>query len=459
VINLTFNRRSGLLAAYIGGSDVRGVVAASDGVSDVRNPWLSYFVDLHRYRQLNRFNLVDLYALGGSGYGPYSPIRLSIQREASEWAAEILNMKAKARPRIAVQIGASDPIKAWRSDYFGQTLAAIGRHASASFVLIGTEKESSAVRQATAAYHNAGGAQPLCNLIGQTDIPQLVAVLSQCDLLLTNDTGPMHLAVGVGKPVVDLSVGHVDFHETGPYGPGHWVIQPDIACAPCGFDQICSHHTCKDRVAVDQVAALILHVLQRRSFSLQWTGVRVYESTIDEDGLCAYALRAGRVDPVIDWYGRFWRRFWFESFTRTPSRLHPGGRAPDLRQQQDRYLRLRPLGQRVLNGAEDLLRLSRRQPLPIAALQNIHTRLKEERKEAVALAMTSPAFAQITVSLLRELQSSEGGALPVMAEQQARAYRTWNERMKMVMERISEEGTGHAAEGTQAAAKISLFAS
>jgi hypothetical protein len=73
--------------------------------------------------------------------------------------------------------------------------------------------------------------------------------------------------------------------------------------------------------------------------------------------------------------------------------------------------------------------------------------------------MASPAFAQITVSLLRELQSSEGGALPVMAEQQARAYRTWNERMKMVMERISEEGTGHAAEGTQAAAKISLFAS
>ena len=61
VINLTFTRRSGLLAAHIGAADIRGVTTTADGVSVLHNPWMSYFADMHRHRRFNRFNLVDLY--------------------------------------------------------------------------------------------------------------------------------------------------------------------------------------------------------------------------------------------------------------------------------------------------------------------------------------------------------------------------------------------------------------
>ncbi len=76
VVNLTFNRRSAFLVKYFGCADERGMTTAQDGSFIVKNPWMKYFVDFHVYRQLNRFNIVDLFSLGGSGPGAFHPIRL-----------------------------------------------------------------------------------------------------------------------------------------------------------------------------------------------------------------------------------------------------------------------------------------------------------------------------------------------------------------------------------------------
>ena len=116
VINLTFTRRSGLLAAHIGAADIRGVTTTADGVSVLHNPWMSYFADMHRHRRFNRFNLVDLYALGGSGPGPHAPLALSTTPDAREWAEHFVHTTDNRTVLIAVQIGASDAMKAWRPE-------------------------------------------------------------------------------------------------------------------------------------------------------------------------------------------------------------------------------------------------------------------------------------------------------------------------------------------------------
>ena len=260
IVNLTFNRQTGLLASYIGAPDLRGITAGPDGSPIVQNPWLSYFTDLHRHRRFNRFNLVDLYAMGGSGPGAFSPLSVTVPADGRAWADEFLRSQDRTvRQWIAVQVGASDVMKAWRPEYFGRTLARLSRHPGVGFVVIGTAAEAEAIELAKTTYRAGGGAAPILDASGRTTLNQLVGLLSRCQLLLTNDTGPMHLAVGVGTAVIDLSVGHVDHHETGPYGPGHWVIQPDLACSPCGFDQICAHHACKDRLVPEEVADLCLH--------------------------------------------------------------------------------------------------------------------------------------------------------------------------------------------------------
>ena len=63
IINLTFNRPSALLSSYIGAPDIRGARSAWDGQSVIDNHWMAYFTDMHHFRSMNRFNLVDVYAL------------------------------------------------------------------------------------------------------------------------------------------------------------------------------------------------------------------------------------------------------------------------------------------------------------------------------------------------------------------------------------------------------------
>ncbi len=453
IVNLTFNRRSGFLTRYIGAPDIRGVTVASDGSLLVRNPWLQYFADLHRHRRLNRFNLVDLYALGGSGPGRFAPLALNVDPAAAEWAKTQLRAALKPRasniePRtsnvepsswIAVQAGASEAIKAWRPEYFGLTMAAISHRAPVAFVLIGTESEAAAVQQVVAAYRAARGSALWYNAVGRTTLPQLGALLAECRLLLTNDTGPMHLAVSVGTSVVNLSVGHVDFRETGPYGCGHWVIQPKLDCAPCDFDQICSHHACKDRLLPEEVAAVCLHALGVGPFPDRVTGARVFVSGVDEDGLGCYRLRAGSEDARFDWYGSFWRRFWYEALTGRRSRAPepPSAEPPDLGQAVAAFRELRPQLHRLVAHADRVVRLSGLHPIPAAAVKAAQALVAEQRQVAVAAAMTTPAFSPLAVAFLRESQNMDAEGLLDMAQQQAVACRTWSMRVEAAMRALS----------------------
>ncbi|MCS6319398.1 MAG: glycosyltransferase family 9 protein [Nitrospira sp.] len=434
VVNLTFNRRSGLLASYVGAKDIRGISAPKDGDVTIHNPWMAYLTDVHNQRRFNHFNLVDIYALGGSGTGPVAPLTLNIPANTAQWAREFLaSQGGQQLPWMAVQVGASDPMKAWRPELFGQTLAALSRQTQVGYVLIGTEAERKAIDAAQIAFRQAGGCAPLCNAVGRTTLPQLAAVLAQCRLLLTNDTGPMHLAVGVGIPVVDLSVGHVDFRETGPYGPGHWMVQPEMSCAPCGFDEVCLHHACKDRLVPEQIAMLCLHVLTGAEFPARTPGIRIYRSRVDEDGLGGTELYAGREDALVRWYGRFWRRFWFEQFTGRPSLVPMDPEpSPDRVEVLALLEHLIPLATKLVSQAEELVRLTAKQPLPIQRIQELHQHENRARQALVALSLQSPATASLAVALVRDTHNDDGQGLTDMAQSRLASYRRWQKRLLLV---------------------------
>jgi len=434
VINLTFNRRSGLLSSYIGAKEIRGIAAPKDGDVAIHNPWMAYLTDVHTQRSFNQFNLVDIYALGGSGRGPFAPLSITVPSNTEQWAREFLSPHGGDKISwVAVQIGASDAMKAWRPELFGQTLASLSRQTTVGYVFIGTEEERKASLIAQRTYRQAGGTSPQCEAIGRTTLPQLAALLAQCRLLLTNDTGPMHLAVGVGTPVVDLSVGHVDFHETGPYGPGHWIVQPDMPCAPCGFDQVCFHHACNDRLVPDQIAALCGHVLTGASLPHTTTGVKIYRSRIDEDGLGSAQLCAGREDPLINWYGRFWRRFWYEQFTGVSSQIPPLEEGPPDWEDASRLLqRLTPLAVALVAHAREMVHLTKQHSLPVTALQQLQLRERADRQQALALSLQSPATASLAVALLRDTHNDDGNELITMVQSRLATYQRWQQRLAEV---------------------------
>ncbi|MDH5641836.1 MAG: glycosyltransferase family 9 protein, partial [Nitrospira sp.] len=275
-------------------------------------------------------------------------------------------------------------------------------------------------------YRSVGGRCPVKNAAGQTTIEQAAALLAECRLLLTNDTGPMHLAVAVGTPVVDLSVGHVDFRETGPYGPGHWVFQPDLECAPCGFDQICAHHACKDRLPPEQVAELLLHVLGRRSFPSEVTGYRVYQSGIDEDQLGMFVRRAGYESAETLWYAAFWRRYWFETFTGAASNVPaPEGMPPHAGEAMALLKELAPAVDRACTRAQQIVQAAARRPVDVASLQTLQRTQSQERESLARMGMSTLMTNPVTTAFLRTIQNDNVQGVKELAQYHAWAYRQW----------------------------------
>jgi ADP-heptose:LPS heptosyltransferase len=107
-----------------------------------------------------------------------------------------------------------------------------------------------------AAVAAAGG--PRClDLCGRLSLPGMIEAMRLMDLLVTNDTGPMHVAVALGRPVVAL-FGPTDAARTGPYRrPGEVLVASDApACAPCFRDR-CAYPdpmACLKRIGVAAVA-------------------------------------------------------------------------------------------------------------------------------------------------------------------------------------------------------------
>jgi heptosyltransferase-2 len=95
------------------------------------------------------------------------------------------------------------------------------------------------------------------DLVGKTDLEELKTLMGRLSLFVTNDSGPMHLAAASGVPVV--AIFGATTRELGffPYGPGHRVVETDLACRPCGLhgSRECpeGHFLCMRLLTVDQV--------------------------------------------------------------------------------------------------------------------------------------------------------------------------------------------------------------
>lgn len=89
-------------------------------------------------------------------------------------------------------------------------------------------------------------------LSGATTIRELMAVVKRCRLLITNDTGPMHIAAAYGVPIVAV-FGPTDSRTTAPYGQEQAVVREAVDCAPCLLRECPIDHRCMTRVSVDRV--------------------------------------------------------------------------------------------------------------------------------------------------------------------------------------------------------------
>ena len=98
------------------------------------------------------------------------------------------------------------------------------------------------------------------NLIGHTTLDQLIDELRECRLVLTNDTGTMHLASLLGLPVVAI-FGSTEPRLTGPLGNGHIVLRHHVECSPCFLRECPIDFRCMKAISTQEAADAVISIL------------------------------------------------------------------------------------------------------------------------------------------------------------------------------------------------------
>ncbi len=160
-------------------------------------------------------------------------LRLSVTDDESAEAAALLRSAgvAEALPLVCVHPGTSVPgsVRQWVAARYAAVADMLVRHFGCAIAFTGTAADLPEVAQIRGLMRS-----PSANLAGSTSLRQLMAVLRRAKLVIGPDTGALHLAVGVGTPVVML-MGYANPRDTGPYDPGgpSRVVRVDLECSPC----------------------------------------------------------------------------------------------------------------------------------------------------------------------------------------------------------------------------------
>jgi heptosyltransferase-2 len=101
------------------------------------------------------------------------------------------------------------------------------------------------------------------NLAGKTTLEAFIEIAAACRLILTNDSGSMHIGSALGVPTVTV-FGATDEQTTGPTGPLARIVREPVSCSPCLLRECPIDHRCMTRVEAHRVAQVALEVMHGR---------------------------------------------------------------------------------------------------------------------------------------------------------------------------------------------------
>jgi lipopolysaccharide heptosyltransferase II len=149
------------------------------------------------------------------------------------------------------------PAKRWLPERFAEAATAVKAKTPVHWILFGTKSDQPITEQIAKTLGVS-----CTNRAGQTTVEQLIEELGQCRLLLTNDTGAMHVAALLGVPVVAV-FGSTEPRLTGPLGEGHIVLRHQVECSPCFLRECPIDFRCMHAVPVSEVVDAVMSILRR----------------------------------------------------------------------------------------------------------------------------------------------------------------------------------------------------
>lgn len=163
---------------------------------------------------------------------------------------------------VVVGPGTRWETKQWPADYFAAAISQISAESGLPVVLTGMAEERPIAARVVAA-----AAGRIANLAGRTSLQEMIALIDGARAVLMHDSGPMHLATALNKPLVAI-YGPTNPARTGPFGRGETVARLDLPCSPCYLKRVaeCPHnHRCMRELLPGAVAAQFSRTLSVRT--------------------------------------------------------------------------------------------------------------------------------------------------------------------------------------------------
>jgi lipopolysaccharide heptosyltransferase II len=155
-----------------------------------------------------------------------------------KWPEENSKLKIQNSKLILLQPGARWKNKRWPAKHFAELVRTLAeRFSTTRFGILGDQGD-----RPLGEVISLAAPERCLNLCGATTLPEMIEWVRRCDLLVTNDTGPMHVAAALGRPLVAL-FGPTEPRRTGPYGQLENVLRLALPCSPCLSSRCAIEHT------------------------------------------------------------------------------------------------------------------------------------------------------------------------------------------------------------------------
>jgi ADP-heptose:LPS heptosyltransferase len=220
--NVTHSIASAMMMKLAGIPEVVGAHLSDDWHFVLRGRWTAYFFTSVFTREYNDLNLCDILKNFAAEAPPCRELVLELKEEDRAFAQELRQEHGIAPHDFVacMQLGASETNKRWAERRFAELAKMLQENHNAKIFLLGVTEEA-----ALGDLFEEAAPGLAIPLYGKTSIPQVAALLETSTVLITNDTGTMHIAAAMNCPVTLVSVGHVHYRETGPYGAGHCALE------------------------------------------------------------------------------------------------------------------------------------------------------------------------------------------------------------------------------------------
>jgi len=282
IYNLNSSKIAGILASYLAKCPdcIKGHRYDLGAGNIISNKWWSLIKAFGYQRKAFPVNIVEAFRYtlmdGGGVVSPHFPI---------------VKPNGIQKGSMGIVVGSGSPKRYWPSVYFVELISRLLDEGYGPLYLIGSQKEQAYGRYISKQVDS----NSLINMVGKTNLVELCELLSSLDLVIGADTGPVHLAAGMGIKTLSFFFGPAWALETGPFGQGQMVIQSLYPCAPCKEETKCMEAKCRAYITPDLVFKVTKMSLEgSRNIIFNEKDCMVLEG---DKNKCSYSYEVRYLDP------------------------------------------------------------------------------------------------------------------------------------------------------------------